>query len=320
MNPVACIPKLHIWTNQLLFLGVSHIPYREHQIVSDKLMVSIQGSIIVTLENGKTITTRSCLVKAGTTFDKQYIDATKATVAIYYLAPLTQDYSALESLMFKALDGLHYNHPQEEFFIQQLLRIRNESLPPEQAYILLRDFIVQPRLQNIIFREFDTRIIAVIQRIRETVRENLGVNEFAEAVHLSESRLEKLFKEQIGVPITKYRLRYRVFIGIIQLALGRSVTDAALAAGFASSAHFSKSFSAINGIPPSTTFLKPPFLDVLIADELLAAMNSNTSLSRNKNNSTVLSLNKSDDTMPNHESRKQLFSVNVSSRIVDPPK
>jgi len=276
MKPVPCIPKLHIWTNQLLFLGVSPIPYREHQIVSDKLMVSIQGNIIVTLDCGKKISTRSCLVKAGTTFEKQYIDATKATVAIYYLAPLTQDYSALECLMLKALDGFHYNHPQEELLIQQLLHIRNESLPPEQAYMLLRDFIIQPAFQNIIFREFDTRIIAVIQRIRETVSENLSVSEFAEDVYLSESRLEKLFKKQIGVPITKYRLRYRVFIGIIQLALGQSVTDAALAAGFASSAHFSKSFSTINGIPPSTTFLKPPFLEVLIAHEVLEAINSKT--------------------------------------------
>jgi transcriptional regulator GlxA family with amidase domain len=156
----------------------------------------------------------------------------------------------------------------------------------------LRDFIVQPKLQNIIFKEFDPRIIAVIQRIRETVSENLSVNAFAESVYLSESRLEKLFKEQIGVPIRKYRLRYRVFIGTIQLALGRSVTDAALAAGFASSAHFSKSFSAINGIPPSTTFLKPPFLEVLIADEVLEAIYSKTRRNESKKNTTVHSFSK----------------------------
>ena len=51
-------------------------------------MVSIQGKIIITLDNGKKIITRSCLVKAGTTFDKQYIDASKATVAIYYFCLL----------------------------------------------------------------------------------------------------------------------------------------------------------------------------------------------------------------------------------------
>jgi AraC-like DNA-binding protein len=291
MKQVFTPPKLHIWTNQLLFIGASHIPYREHQVVSDKLMVSIEGSMVITLDDGQIVQTRSCLVKAGASFNEHYIDTNNATMAIYYLAPLTQDYSALEFSMLKALDGLHYQHPQEAQLIKQLTLIRDQPLRPEQVYTMLRDFIVQPSLQNIIFRQFDHRVIDVLQRIRETVDRNLCVSEFAKTVHLSESRLEKLFKEQIGVPITKYRLRYRVFIGIIQLAMGRTITDAALAAGFASTAHFSKSFSDINGIPPSTTFLKPPFLNVRIAQEVFNAISpSYTATVKSVNNSTVSSI------------------------------
>lgn len=282
MKQASIIPKLHIWPNQLLFIGAYKIPYREHQVVSDKLLISIQGEMKIALADGSQISTRTCLTKAGATLNDQYIDAKNAIMAIYYLAPLTQDYSALESQMTKAYNGLHYDHPQDDLLIQQLLDIRNESMSPEQAYLHLRDFIVPPQLHNVVLREFDPRIIDVVRRIRETVRDNLGVSEFAKEVHLSESRLDKLFKEQIGVPITKYRLRYRVFIGIVQLALGRSVTDAALAAGFASTAHFSKSFSAINGIPPSATFLKPPFLKVLLAEEVLAMMKADSTIAESK--------------------------------------
>jgi AraC-like DNA-binding protein len=277
MKPIFDIPKLHIWSNQLLFVGASHIPYREHQVVSDKLLISIEGEITITVEDGAKIRTRSCLTKAGATLDDNYLDAKNATMAIYYLAPLTQDYAALENVMTKAQEGLHFCHPREDELIAQVRAIRDESLSPEQAYTLLRDYIVAPEHQDVLFTEFDPRIVEVVQSIRETVRENLSINEFAASVSLSESRLEKLFKEQIGVPITKYRLRYRVFVGIIQLALGRSVTEAALAAGFASSAHFSKSFSSINGIPPSTTFLKPPFLEVLISKEVLESLKASGS-------------------------------------------
>lgn len=282
------IPKLYIWSNQLLFLGVYPIPYRDHQVVSDKLLISLQGEMTVTLEDGRKIKTRTCLTKAGASFDDHYIDANKATMAIYYLAPLTQDYSALESVMSKAFDGLHYNHPREESLIQRLVNIRNGAVSPEDAYSELRDFIVCREYQHIVFTEFDKRIIKVVQRIRATVRENFSVSDFAESVYLSESRLEKLFKDQMGVPITKYRLRYRVFIGIIQLALGRSVTDAAQAAGFSSSAHFSKSFSAINGIPPSATFLKPPFLEVLIAKDVLRVLGTNSSDEESINDLSVI--------------------------------
>jgi len=268
------VPKLHIWSNQLLFIGASHIPYRDHQVVSDKLLISIEGEMTITLNNGDKVNTRSCVSKAGAVLTDQYIDANNATMAIYYLAPLTQDYPALAHEMIEAQRGLHYQHPQEDILIRSVLKIRDESLSPEAAYALLRDLIIRPENQSYVFREFDPRIIEVVKQVRETVRDNLTVRVFAEAVHLSESRLKKLFKEQIGVPISKYRLRYRVFIGIIQLALGQSITEAALAAGFASPAHFSKSFSAINGIPPSATFLKPPFLEVLIAKEVLDAQST----------------------------------------------
>jgi AraC-like DNA-binding protein len=262
MTQVSIIPTLHIWSNQLLFVGAYKIPYREHQVVSDKLMISTQGEMKITLEDGSQISTRTCLTKAGAILNDQYIDANNAIMAIYYLAPLTQDYSALESQMVKAHEGLHYDHPQDDLLIQQLLDIRNESLSPEQAYLELRDFIVPRLLHSVVFRGFDPRIIEVVRRIRETVRDNLSVSEFAKEVHLSESRLDKLFKEQ--------------------MALGRSVTDAAHAAGFASTAHFSKSFSAINGIPPSATFLRPPFLNVLIAEEVLGMMKADSTIAESK--------------------------------------
>jgi AraC-like DNA-binding protein len=209
------------------------------------------------------------LVKAGTNFEKSSINTNSAVMAIYYLEPLTQDYPALESNMSYARVGVHFDHPEEDVLIKTLLKIRETLISPEQVFKMLRKFIVHPQLEHLIFKEFDSRIIEVVHQIRTTISENLSLITFAQDVHLSESRLEKLFKDQVGVPITKYRLRYRVFIGIIHLASGQTITEAALAAGFASSSHFSKSFSAINGVPPSEAFFKPPFLNVLIADEVL---------------------------------------------------
>jgi AraC-like DNA-binding protein len=261
--------KLYIWVNQMLYLGISPVSYREHAIVSDKLIVSLKGTMEITLDNGDKITSRTCLVKAGINFKKTNINTNNAVMAIYFIAPVTQDFCALESIMSYARNGVHYNHPEEDVLINSLLKIRNTSINPEKAFTILRKLIVQPHLENHKFRDFDERIVEVIIKIKNTVNENISLKRLADDVNLSESRLEKLFKDQIGIPITKYRLKYRVFIGIIHLALGRSITEAALAAGFASSSHFSKSFSAINGIPPSTTFLKQPFLNVLLADEVL---------------------------------------------------
>jgi len=267
MDNFFVMPKLYIWPNQLLLLGATKFKYRPHMTVSDKLMVCLEGEITITLSEGTQVKTRSCLVKAGNNFENDYVDASAAVVAIYYLAPLTQDCPILENQMFYATDGLFYGHPEEADLITKLLSIRANDVSPELVYEMLREFVVPTHLSGVVLTEFDPRVIAVLLRIRATVRENLTVFDFAKEVHLSESRLEKLFKEQIGIPITKYRLRYRVFISILHLALGSTVTDAALFAGFSSSAHFSKSFSAINGVPPSEAFLKPPFMNVYLAED-----------------------------------------------------
>jgi AraC-like DNA-binding protein len=241
-------------------------------MVSDRLIVSINNDFQITLASGVKITTKTMLIKAGTNLEKELVNMNSAVIAIYYLAPLTQDYYALESRMNFTMQGLHYGHPEEDLLINTLLNLRETSTSPEQTFSILRKFIVRPQLEHITFKEFDDRIIEVVRRIRATVSENLSLKKFADLVYLSESRLEKLFKEQMGIPITRYRLRYRVFIGTIHLALNQSVTQSALAAGFASPAHFSKSFSAINGIPPSDTFFKPPCLEVLIANEVFNNM------------------------------------------------
>lgn len=271
MNQTVITPKLYIWSNQLLFLGALYIPHKEHRVVSDKLFVSIEGKINIKVGPQKTISTRSCLVKAGKPALLEHIDPGCSTMAIYYLGPLTQDYPALAAQMTKVIDGLHYQHPDEDTLIETLLSFRNarEAASPGHVYRELRPLIIPPHLEGVMLAEFDPRVAETVYNVRQSVRENHPIRFFADQVHLSASRLEKLFKEQMGIPIIQYRSRYRVFISIIYLAMGKTVTEAAIAAGFASPAHFTNSFSAINGVPPSEAFMKPPIMETLVADDAL---------------------------------------------------
>ena len=48
------------------------------------------------------------------------------------------------------------------------------------------------------------------------------------------------------------------------MALGYSVTEAALLAGFSNSAHLSRCYRQVNGVTPSSTFLNPPYLNSVL--------------------------------------------------------
>jgi methylphosphotriester-DNA--protein-cysteine methyltransferase len=100
-------------------------------------------------------------------------------------------------------------------------------------------------------RPVDQRLTEAMRLLGETVDENVSVDVLASSVRLSGSRLMALAREQLGVPLRGYRRWLRAFSVARAYAMGASLTDAALAAGFASSAHLSSATREHFGIRPS---------------------------------------------------------------------
>jgi AraC-like DNA-binding protein len=75
--------------------------------------------------------------------------------------------------------------------------------------------------------------------------------EIASRVGLSASRLGHLFAEQVGVPYPVWRRWLRLQLALTAIQGGASLTAAAHTAGFADSAHLTRSCRAMFGITPS---------------------------------------------------------------------
>lgn len=99
--------------------------------------------------------------------------------------------------------------------------------------------------------EIHPRIEKALTIIHRAEGKELTLHELAAQVHLSESRLSHVFKAEVGIPIQRYLLWYKVMQTAFNIGRGMSLTDAAEAAGFADSAHFSRTFRAMFGITPS---------------------------------------------------------------------
>jgi AraC family transcriptional regulator len=69
---------------------------------------------------------------------------------------------------------------------------------------------------------------------------------------LSAHRLRHLFVEQTGLAFRTYLLWLRLTRGLERLAAGASLTQSAHEAGFADSAHFSRTFKRMFGVAPAT--------------------------------------------------------------------
>jgi methylphosphotriester-DNA--protein-cysteine methyltransferase len=97
----------------------------------------------------------------------------------------------------------------------------------------------------------DRRIAAVLEHLRTTPSPPPSTGALARIAYLSESRLQHVFREQVGVPIRRYLLWHRYLTALSRLADGSSVTDAAYAAGFADSAHLTRTAVRMNGGAPT---------------------------------------------------------------------
>jgi AraC-like DNA-binding protein len=100
-------------------------------------------------------------------------------------------------------------------------------------------------------RPIDDRLRTALDVVGETLDQNVSIDDVASVARLSASRLMNLAHAQLGASLRSYRRWLRAFRVARDYAAGASLTEAALAAGFSSSAHLSAAARAHFGIRPS---------------------------------------------------------------------
>jgi len=137
----------------------------------------------------------------------------------------------------------------------------------ERAGTLLRSFAAQARDEAIVqgAREIvdhlagelpaapavDRRITAALAWARERLESPVNLGQAAAIANLSPSRFRHLFVAQTGISFRAYLLWARMSHAIVQGMEGGSWTDAAQQAGFADSAHLSRTCRRMFGVAPS---------------------------------------------------------------------
>ncbi len=101
-------------------------------------------------------------------------------------------------------------------------------------------------------RPTDPRVVGAIEEISRRLEEALALDEIAEAVGLSDSRLRHLFVEETGISFRAYVLWARLNRALQLGFNGTSWTEAAHAAHFADSAHLTRTCRRMLGLTPTS--------------------------------------------------------------------
>jgi AraC-like DNA-binding protein len=106
-------------------------------------------------------------------------------------------------------------------------------------------------------RAMDDRIVRAVKLCQRSRDKKQSLERLARSVHLSESWLVHLFKRETGVPVRRYLKWLRTLDAVRSVQAGKvSLTAAAHTAGFSDSAHLTRTFKEMFGVPPSLVFKK----------------------------------------------------------------
>ena len=97
----------------------------------------------------------------------------------------------------------------------------------------------------------DQRVAKAIEYVGFRVREPVALADAASAAALSPGRFRHLFVQETGTPFRSYLLWLRLQVAIECAMAGANWTSAAHEAGFADSAHLSRTFKKMFGINPA---------------------------------------------------------------------
>ena len=100
-------------------------------------------------------------------------------------------------------------------------------------------------------RQPDPRVTTVLNAIRAGEDLHISLESAAELAFLSPSRFAHLFRQQLGLPFSRYLLWRKLTRAMVAIGSERTIAAAAHAADFADAAHLTRTFYQMVGMAPS---------------------------------------------------------------------
>jgi AraC-like DNA-binding protein len=239
--------KLYIWPQRRLFFAPAGLSNAPHAHPALSLIIALDGQFQLEIANDQPRTVTACLLAPRC---QHRLEATGV--------PLLVLHADLNDHRLASLLALFQGHrlliPEEEHGLtlkQIAAQIKDDFPCCRNVYAFtdtLLDTWTDARGES---PKRDPRVAKCLRLIENTLPESVSVEDLAFSVDLSSTRLMHLFKKEVGMPVRRFVLWARLRGAVNALQDEASLTDAAHAMGFSDSAHLSRTFSQMFGIPPS---------------------------------------------------------------------
>jgi AraC-like DNA-binding protein len=253
------VPQWYLWDGGFLLLGRAKgvVPAHAHHAI--QFVVSFDQAMRIAGSDGNWREGSGILVRpdAVHSFDCNgafgamlFIDP-ESSEGAWLTAPLREDITIVPNarLQSAAVELGTFTEPPTPTDPASLIRHCVQALSPGP----------QPK------RHLDPRINTVLGHIQASDDLRISLDTAAGMAFLSPSRFTHLFREQVGLPFSRYMLWRKLTRAMLAIGSERTMADAAQAADFADAAHLTRTFYQMVGMAPSAlmrgtfTEVAPPF-------------------------------------------------------------
>lgn len=233
-----------MWSSKEVVIYKGPIPVNRLHL-HRALQVIISPSANLQISQGDIFPQTSGNVAVIPPFARHHVSSTLAPALVLFYEPnatiltrFKRSFVKIEKLVSHQSESaakLILNFPAN---ISEVINLGNEILQVKHSDFL-RPICDDPRIEEIVRR---------MENIHEPA---IRLHDVAGDFQISESRLIHLFSEQIQMPFKSYYLWLKLRKALHLISSGLDLTTSAHEAGFTDSAHFSRTFVATFGFPPS---------------------------------------------------------------------
>jgi AraC-like DNA-binding protein len=248
-----------IWDEMFLSYGMMPAEIKAHEHPVIQLILGATGSYLTKTEKGTWLEVPGLLVAPNIGHECDAKDQLIFSLIIEPLSSLGEHIilTLLNTEKKLVLTPEQINYFDFEKITELILHKEFETLKKE-IYLFFK--YKHTPVFNV--SGIDNRILDVIKYIQTNIQYPINTEVLEEISCLSESRLLHLFKIEMGLPIRKYILWTRLKTVIKIVAEGGNLTEASHEAGFADSAHMTRTFIKNIGIAPSLSLKNSNFVQV----------------------------------------------------------
>lgn len=250
------MPRWYLWEGGFLLRGRAQgaVPAHAHHAI--QIVIALDGCVAICGGDGDWHEARGVVVRpdAEHSFDCNgafgvmvFVDP-ESSEGAWLSTPLQQDITIVPESRLDAIV------PELRSFAEQ---------PDDSADIavLVRRCIQGLRPGLAPTRRLDSRVTTVIEAIRASDELRMSLDQAADKACLSSTRFAHLFKDQVGLPFSRYMLWRKLTRAMVAIASEGTIAAAAHAADFADAAHLTRTFYQMVGMAPSV-LMRGDFIEI----------------------------------------------------------